>query len=129
MPTEPSAGPGAPSPEATPPRVVGGPSPRRSIPPPPKGAGTGEALGCPGGGFVPMWASNLSHRKLYSGEAAMSSAKQGLGEARPGSSPASSAQTSSRPLMWSGTDRRLVPGDVGQFTVDWELPAGGGLGS
>lgn len=59
----------------------------------------------------------------------MLSAQQALGGAGPGSSPASSAQTSSRPLMWSDTDRRLVSGDVGQFTVDWELPAGGGPGS
>lgn len=128
MPPEPSAGPGAHSPGATPPRAAGGSSPRRSIRALPKGAGFGEALGCPRGG-VSMWEFNLSSRTPYAAAAAMSSAKQTLGAGRPGSLLASSAQSGSRPLMWSGTYRRLVPGDVGQFTVDWGLPPGGGPGS
>lgn len=56
----------------------------------------------------------------------MSSVEQGSGQVRPVSGGASSAQTvtGSQALGGSGIqERRMLPGDVGQFTVDWELPA------
>lgn len=51
---------------------------------------------------------------------------QDSGQARAASPGAASDQavTGSQPLAWSGTEvRRRLPGDVGEFTVEWQLPS------